>query len=351
MKKKSLISIILVAAMALSMVGCGGGAEETTAAATEAATEAAAEEAAEEVTEAVAEATGGAEGLDIGVSFVSLSFPYYVRMYEKTKALCDEKGWNMTFVDGNLDASTQLNGIQDMINAGVDAVVVSTWYIDAMVDVFQQCKDAGIAVIVDGQTEIKPEQNGLVDFVCGTEHYDAGYLGGVWAGKHFSEEGVTEINMVIMSGSTEQMRDRGQGFIDGMADNGVTANVYNWYEVEAREDGMTSAEDAITAYPDLELIYGVSAQGALGAYDATVGANRTDIYVIGYDGEDEEIERIDEGNNYIATVTQNPEGEAESMINAIEKIFNGEEYETVELIPAGIYCADGQLTSEEVLGE
>ena len=47
-----------------------------------------------------------------------------------------KNNWEVSFVDGNLDATTQLNGIQDLVNDDVDVMVISTWYIDAMEDVF-----------------------------------------------------------------------------------------------------------------------------------------------------------------------------------------------------------------------
>ena len=111
---------------------------------------------------------------------------------------------------------------------------------------------------------------------------------------------------------------------------------------------MASGEDALTTYPDIELFYGVSAQGALGAYDATVGANRTEVMVFGYDGEDEELEVIDEDNNYVGTVTQAPDVEASTTVEYIKKYLDGEEFDKIVPISAGIYCDEGQLTAEEV---
>lgn len=333
---KKIISMMLTIALTLSLFGCG---QEEKVPAVENGAEA-------EKTE-----SSGEEEFHLGISLVSMTFPYYVRMYDQFESMCKDNGWKMTFVDGNLDASTQLNGIQDMINGDVDAIVVSTWYIDAMEDVFAQCKEKEIPVFVVGNTEFTGNLGELVTYSCGTEHYDAGFLGGKWCAGYLSEQGKTDIEMVIMSGTTEQMKARGQGFVDALQEGGIQVKVLNEYDVSARENGMKNAEDALTAYPELDLIYGVSAQGALGAYDATVGANRTDVLTMGYDGEDEELELIDQGKNYIGTVTQNPQGEAEATIHAIEKFLAGEEFEQIELIPAGVYCKEGQLTSEQILGQ
>lgn len=343
---KKTLSMILAAALMISMVGCGEKAstqEDTTKAQADTAVE---------TTLAELDAKDPSEPLKVGLSFVSLNFPYYVRMYEQFMKEAEALGWDVSFVDGNLDAGTQLNGIQDMINNEVDVMVVSTWYIDAMEDVFAQCNEKGIPVFNIGLTDdTQTTINDLLTYACGTEHYDAGFLGGTWASQYFSDLEKTELKIVIMVGSTEQMKQRGQGFVDGLTKGGIKVEVLNEYDVSTREDAMASAEDALTVYSDLDLIYGVSAQGSLGAYDATVGANRTEVLVVGYDGEDEELQLIDKKLNYIATVTQDPEGEASTTIEYIQKYLNGETFEMRVPISAGVYCAEGQLTSEQILGK
>lgn len=288
------------------------------------------------------------ENLKIGLSFVSLNFPYYVRMYDTFMEEAEKNNWEVSFVDGNLDATTQLNGIQDLVNDDVDVMVISTWYIDAMEDVLQQCVDKDIPVFVIGNTENPDNINELIQYACGTEHYDAGHLGGTYMSKYLKDQGRDSIKMATMVGSTEQMKARAQGFVDGMTDHGISVEVLNEYDVSTREEAMASGEDALTTYPDIELFYGVSAQGALGAYDATVGANRTEVMAFGYDGEDEELEVIDEDNNYVGTVTQAPDVEASTTVEYIKKYLDGEEFDKIVPISAGIYCDEGQLTAEEV---
>ncbi len=288
------------------------------------------------------------ENLKIGLSFVSLNFPYYVRMYDTFMEEAEKNNWEVSFVDGNLDATTQLNGIQDLVNDDVDVMVISTWYLDAMEDVLQQCVDKDIPVFVIGNTENPDNINELIQYACGTEHYDAGHLGGTYMSKYLKDQGRDSIKMATMVGSTEQMKARAQGFVDGMTDHGISVEVLNEYDVSTREEAMASGEDALTTYPDIELFYGVSAQGALGAYDATVGANRTEVMVFGYDGEDEELEVIDEDNNYVGTVTQAPDVEASTTVEYIKKYLDGEEFDKIVPISAGIYCDEGQLTAEEV---
>ena len=52
--------------------------------------------------------------------------------------------------------------------------------------------------------------------------------------------------MATMVGSTEQMKARAQGFVDGMTDHGISVEVLNKYDVSTREEAMASGEDALT---------------------------------------------------------------------------------------------------------
>lgn len=336
---KKLLCVLMAFALAFSMVACSteGPAEEKEVAATTA----------ESVEKATTDEKEGP--LKVGLSFVSLSFPYYVRMYDAFMEQGAAKGWEISFVDGNLDAATQVNGLSDLLNEGIDVLVVSTWYIEAMVDIFDQCAQKDIPVFVIGNMNNPEEIDKNIVYACGTDHYDAGFLGGKWTSGYLKNEGKDSVNMVVMAGITKEMKQRAQGFIDAMEENGVTVNVLNQYDATSREDAMAAMEDALTAYNNIELVYGVSAQGALGAYDATVGAKRTEVMVVGYDGEDEELELIDKKLNYIGTISQNPALEASTTADYVSKYLAGETFEKNVPIPAGIYCAEGQLTQDEVL--
>ena len=56
--------------------------------------------------------------------------------------------------------------------------------------------------------------------------------------------GRDSIKMATMVGSTEQMKARAQGFVDGMTDHGISVEVLNEYDVSTREEAMASGEDA-----------------------------------------------------------------------------------------------------------
>ena len=71
---------------------------------------------------------------------------------------------------------------------------------------------------------------------------------------------------------------------------------------------------------------------------------------MGFDGEDEEIEKIDAGGNYIGTITQDPQGQSINVAEHIDKWLAGETFDQQLETPAGVYCAEGQVTAAEIMG-
>ena len=291
-----------------------------------------------------------AEPLKVGFSLPSMTFPFYVRMYEQFMEEAEQRGWEVTFVDGNLDAGTQMNGCQDLINSGVDVMVIATWYIDALADIYTQCKEKGIGVFEMDNMVLPEATADCFTFTTGTDNYNAGVVGGTWCAGYLKEQNIESVNVILVSAMSEQQTKRCTGFTDGLSQNGIEVNVLNNYNGGVRETAMQVCENALTAYADLDIIYGGSAQDSLGGYDATVGAGRTEVMVVGFDGEDEEIEKIDAGTIYIATITQDPSGQSTNVANYIDKWLAGETFDQQLETPAGVYCAAGQLAGADIIG-
>ncbi len=328
---KKLVSILLVLTLVFSLCACG---------------QKPAENGGEQ---------GGKDGnsdapLKVGFTLPSMTFPFYVRMHDQIMAEAEARGWEVTFADGNLDAGTQLNGAQDMLNNGVDVLIMATWWIDAMTDIFAQCEEKGIGVFLMDNMVIPAGTEKGITFSTGTDNENAGIVGGTWAAGYLKDIDKTEVNVVLISAQSEQQVKRCNGFVEGLENNGIKVNVLNTYDGGKRETAMTAAEDALTAYDNIDIIYGGSAQDSLGAYDATQGANRNEVMVVGFDGEDEEIEKIDAGTNYIATVTQDPVGQAKLAAEHVAKWLNGESFDQLKETPAGVYCADGQIAGSDIVG-
>lgn len=282
----------------------------------------------------------------VGFSLPTMQFPFYVRMNEGFEEAAAERGWEVTFVDGNLDAQRQVNGCLDLISSGVDALVYATWFPDAMIDVHDEAAKKGIPVFMMDQS-FAPDAEFVM--TTGTDNKDAGYIGGLWAANYIKENlGKDEINLVNVTWSSETSMARNIGFQEGLEAGGLKVNLLQDFIADTREKSMTVTEDALVSHQDIDIIFGYSAQSSLGAYDACMAANRNEILIMGFDGEDDEIKLIDEDTQYIGTVVQFPAEMSKFVAECIDKYEAGETLDQVIPFEAGVYSLDGVKTADEI---
>lgn len=281
-----------------------------------------------------------AEPVKIGYTLPTLQFPFYVRMHDVFIEEAEARGWEYVYVDGNLDSLTQVDAALDLLAKEVDALVMATWWADAMADVVDIAEKAGIPVFFM-DTLTLPEGFTFAS-AAGVDNYEAGKVGGKWMAERLKAEGRTSVNLIWITTFSEQPLNRCKGFTDGMTENGIEVTKVNEYLGDTRENGMASMEDALVTYSEgeIDLVFGYSAQSSLGAYDAIVAANRTEIEVVGFDGEDDEKVEIDKCGSYIATVFQQPDEMARVTAGLVEQMLNGETIEQIHDIPAGVYEGD-----------
>ena len=285
-------------------------------------------------------AASGAEGekIKIGLSIAGLTMPYYVRMYDGFMEAAEEKGYEVIFADGGSDAESTVRAVEDLISNDIDALAVSTNYSEALVDSFARCKELGIPIFYIGNLNLIPEAQEYMTFWEGTRNDSAGYLGGEWVAQYL--DGINykkELKVVCVSLVNDSLIQRYDGFVKGLEENGYTVNTINTVGDLTREKSLAGCEDMLTAHDDIDIFFGTAGTSALGAYDATQNAGRTEVMVVGFDGEDEELQHIDEGGNYIATVCQQPALESAVTVDAIETVLGGGAVEGGHETPAIVY--------------
>ena len=335
---KKLFTLVLVLCMIFALCACGSTAGSSTGAAESSGTT-------DAEPAAAAETPADEKPFTVGFSIASLDYPYYVTMQEALEAACQEKGWNYICVDSNNDAEKALNDCADMILKDIDALVITSWFGETLQDVFDSCEEKNIPVFLIDTGTVDREANYVTEI--GTDSFLAGYYGGLWTAQYFLEnEEKSVINFVAFYNQTEMSGLRVDGFVAGLEEGGLTVNVLNKYIDSTREGYMANCEDALITYSDIDLIYGASALAGLGAYDACEAANRTEIKIVGFDAEQEEIDKIDAGTNYIASIMQLPAAMAQATIDIIDDLVNnGVVPEKKMASDSGVYCIEGAISS------
>ncbi|MFW6069482.1 MAG: ABC transporter substrate-binding protein [bacterium] len=169
MNKKTL-ALLLLLILALGLVACGGGAEEDTPEAEEPTTEAEVEEPeVDEEEQEDAEEPAAEEAFTIGVSNGFVGSEWRTQMIQNLQE-ANEEYMEMGVTDdlviesADTDVQGQIQQIQNLMNRGVDAIIVNPNSQDGLNSVLEEAADAGIVVIaIDQEISAAGAYNVVID--------------------------------------------------------------------------------------------------------------------------------------------------------------------------------------------
>ena len=255
--------------------------------------------------------------LTIGLSISTLNNPFFVALNEGAKAKATELGAKLTVADAQDNASKQTSDVEDLIQQGVDLLLINPVDSSAVASAVEAANAAGIPVITVDRTS---EGGEVVSHIASDN-----VAGGVLAGEYLMElvgKGAKIVELEGVAGSSAA-RDRGEGFnnaIDGQL-NVVAKQTANFN----RAEGLTVMENILQANPTIVGVFAHNDEMALGAVEA-IAASGKDIKVIGFDATDDAQAAVKAGM-MAATVAQKPD---EIGFKAIETAIQYLKGETVE---------------------
>lgn len=258
---------------------------------------------------------------NIGFSISTLNNPFFVTLNDGAEAKAKELGAEITVIDAQDDASKQASDVEDLIQQGVDLILINPTDSQAVVSAVQSANDAGIPVI----TVDRSAEGAVVVSHIASDNEAGGELAGEYLIELVGEDAkVAELEGV--SGSSAA-RDRGAGFntvVEGKLDV-VAKQTANFN----RAEGLTVAENIIQGNPDIKGIFAHNDEMALGALEA-VEASGKDIIVVGFDATEDAVKSVENGK-LKGTVAQKPDLIGSKAVETAIQSLKGEEVE--EFIP------------------
>lgn len=294
--KKKVLSMLLVAAMAMSLVACGGAAneQETTSAP-------AAQETTTSGETAAPAATAGIGFKEDGKNPYSdaLKIAWIPTAASEANGTAWGKGieqelqyWsNVEFniFDGEKNSDTQNAIIADLIAQGYDGIIFQAWNSDASAQAVADAEAAGIPVVCIN-IDVNTPHAGLVAMT----DVEAGYAIGQRIATDLNGEG----NVVVIQATPGAARGENleQGFQQAMAEyEGITILDEQTAEWNM-EKANTVMQNFLTTYGDeIDAVFAHNDQMAEGAGEAVRNAGRDDIMIWGANGETKALEYIEDG--------------------------------------------------------
>ena len=230
----------------------------------------------------------------IGLIQIDLSNPFHLGEVDGAKEAARRAGFELVVTSGEGDVTKQIQAMENLINQGVDAISIN--FIDAAAfgPTMAKAEAAGIPVIC---------LHSKIDGCAATLGFDERYTGKI-VGEYAAEllkaryNGEVKGKVANLQGLLGQglNTDRSGGFTDVMAQYpGVTVVAQeptSWDPTKA----VSITENWMTAYPDLDLIYGNSDSLTVPAAGVVERAGKQDqVMLVSVDGTEPGLTAVKDG--------------------------------------------------------
>jgi ribose transport system substrate-binding protein len=273
----------------------------------------------------------------IGVSLLTLDNPFFKVIGDNITAEGKRRGYETIVVSGDKDVAKQGNQIKDFIVKKVSAIVLSPCDSKSIIPVIQEANAAGIPVFT---VDIPCNEPGVkIVTQIATDNYGGGKEAGQAMIEALGEAGGKIAVLHFKQAESCLLRVKGfREVIDAHNASGK-AKITIATELEsggAKDVGYKAAEDALQAHPDLRGIFAINDPAALGARGALEKAGKTQVLIVGFDGQPEGKQAIKDGKIY-ADPIQFPDKMGVRIVDAIVRHSKGETLPPQMLIPTSLY--------------
>ncbi|MBL8157074.1 MAG: sugar ABC transporter substrate-binding protein [Anaerolineae bacterium] len=279
--------------------------------------------------------------LRIGLVQLGTDNPFWIAQVAGGQEAARRNGFELVVTSGEGDVTKQVQAFEDLVNQGVSAISINPLDANAFGPAMEQAAVANIPVVC-----LFSQMDGCVT-VLGFEERVNGGLVAQYAVKLLTDKyGEPKGNVAILLGALGQdiNTNRAGGFTD------VLANYPNITVVAAESTGNWEADKAValtenwlTAYPDLDLIYGLSDSLTVPASDVLKRAGREDIMLVSYDGTEVGLAGVADGS-LRSTVALLPQYNGFWNVYAAYLVATGVQF------PATYYMPGAMVTTENLAG-
>lgn len=254
----------------------------------------------------------------VGMSISTLNNPFFVNLKKGAEKKAKEMRMELIVVDAQNDAAKQTNDVEDLIQQGVDVIVINPTDSDAVASAVNAANVADVPVI----TVDRMAKSGEVVSHIASDNVEGGKMAGEYI-RELVGEGANVAELEGIPGSSAA-RERGEGF--HKAAEGTLQVVAKQAADFDRAKGLSVMENILQANSDIQAVFAHNDEMALGAIEALKSAGKTDITVVGFDATEDAVKAVSEGK-LAATVAQKPERIGETAMETAKKVSENKEVE------------------------
>lgn len=269
----------------------------------------------------------------IGVTFMKTD-PFMVPLYEGMQDYCDELGIELIAYYADNDIETQINQADDLIQQGIQGLIVMPVDAEGITPALESAEAAGIPVVsVDAACA---EADKTIAYIA-SDNYAAGYA----CGKNVTDTLDSAKIVALTHPEILCTIERYQGFSDAIKEGGDA------YEIIAEQpchglmaEGMDVMDNMVQAYDEFDVVFCINDGSSQGAISSLEAANRLEgVQVYAVDGQQANADLIKEGK-LTGEAAQQPYEMGKGAVDLLVKHFAGEDYEYENLLEINFLTKD-----------
>lgn len=265
----------------------------------------------------------------VGVTLLTKQHPFYQELESAMRETAQKEGIELLIQSAEFNLADQTAQVENFLTSGVDALIICPVDSAGIVGAVRKANEARVPVF----TADIASQGG--DVVChvASDNVQGGRLAGEYLAKLLNGKGEV---VIIDHPVVTSVQDRTKGFMEAISKYPGIQVVDRPPGDGVRDKAMAVTETMLQKHPDLAGIFAINDSTALGALKAVESMGRTDVVIVGYDGDPEARREILRGSALKADAVQFPRKIGSTVVEMVAKHLRGEQVPKVVPIPCDV---------------
>lgn len=252
----------------------------------------------------------------IGVSIMELTaYTWYLGVIQGCEEWAEEHPdaeFTFQFEDSRSDVSTMLNNIDNLVTGGAQGIILFPADASSAIPTMKQYVAQGIPFVIGDYAQEPAGEDDIVwETFVGHDMRALGEAAGAVAVEYLKTLDKDDPVCLFISRPTsgQVSTDRFEGFRDTVLAAFPNARIIEEGDVGAgsRDSAQSLMENVLQREAVIDVVCGHNDAEVVGAYNAAMSANRTEIKFVGIAGDRDVLTYITEGNEYwLGEVLQDP---------------------------------------------
>ncbi len=220
-----------------------------------------------------------AEGKTFGLIVNNMAFPYNVVLADGFTAAAEAAGNKAIVLDSKMAMDTQANQFDDLMGQKVDGIAFMANDSVAVMALVDKIAEAGVPIVAAAVPVGDPNVNPVdyaypnLNALVSTQDVTAGHVAGAYAATVLPKDREAKIAVVEGAPGFAVVTQRQQGFEAALTEAGIKFSIVSSQPSDWTPDsGEMICANALTANPDLDMIFSHADDMALGCAKAIAAA-------------------------------------------------------------------------------